>query len=286
MGTDDPDPVHPDPVAGFAAALRELRIAAGEPSYRTLATRCGYGHATVHEALTGRRLPPLPLTLALVEALGGDPTQWQARWIETRTATAPPPPGSPAAQAQVPVTPPGHPAAGSAFPPGAMHESPADRPATSDPSPPMKTSRIDSPRLQRPALHRTVSVVAAAAAVVLVIVWSVTRTHSPSHPGPALSPAPGLAPGSALPGLSRTGESGCRTVARYRLTEEGDLRARGGDAIIGTVNRGDQVDLLDRVDPAHPYRYAVLVERTGKVGTVDLSKLARSGTSCIQKPSG
>ncbi|MFC6021488.1 helix-turn-helix domain-containing protein [Plantactinospora solaniradicis] len=69
----------------FAAQLRRLREEAGRPGYRELARRAHFAPATLSEAAAGRRFPTLPVTLAYVEACGGDRTVWEARW---KAATA------------------------------------------------------------------------------------------------------------------------------------------------------------------------------------------------------
>src|SRR5438132_165283 len=53
------------PVSDFAAQLRELRQAAGNPGYRRLAQRAHYSAATLAAAASGRRLPSLEVTLAI-----------------------------------------------------------------------------------------------------------------------------------------------------------------------------------------------------------------------------
>src|SRR3954452_3692596 len=68
------------PVEAFAARLRELRRAAGNPAIRELAARTGYSVGTVSEAMGGRRLPSLAVTLGLVRACDGAPEVWQQRW--------------------------------------------------------------------------------------------------------------------------------------------------------------------------------------------------------------
>jgi hypothetical protein len=50
-------------VQGLAHALRELRRAAGGPSYRTMAKAAGFSATTLSQAAAGERLP----TLAVVE---------------------------------------------------------------------------------------------------------------------------------------------------------------------------------------------------------------------------
>jgi len=68
------------PVQEFAAELRRLRQAAGSPGYRELARRAHFSVTTLAEAAAGRRLPTLAVTLAYVEACGGDRVEWRARW--------------------------------------------------------------------------------------------------------------------------------------------------------------------------------------------------------------
>ncbi|MEU8341835.1 Ig-like domain-containing protein [Actinomadura meyerae] len=65
----------------FAADLRDLRAAAGNPAFRTMAGRAGtVSHTTLHEAAKGIRFPSWPTTRAFVEACGGDVEEWRARW--------------------------------------------------------------------------------------------------------------------------------------------------------------------------------------------------------------
>jgi Helix-turn-helix domain len=71
-------------VEQFAKDLRELRIAAGKPTYEKLGHLAGCSKSTVHEALTGARLPSLDITLGLVHALGANEQQWCDRWKATR----------------------------------------------------------------------------------------------------------------------------------------------------------------------------------------------------------
>lgn len=70
----------PGPLQAFASDLRALRRQAGSPDYRSLGTRAHLGASTLSEAAKGLRLPTLTVTLAYVEACGGDVEQWRARW--------------------------------------------------------------------------------------------------------------------------------------------------------------------------------------------------------------
>ena len=68
------------PVAEFATALRALRRDAGSPPYRVLAQRSHYSATALSQAAAGTRLPRLEVTLAYVDACGGNRDEWQARW--------------------------------------------------------------------------------------------------------------------------------------------------------------------------------------------------------------
>ncbi|MFG1648258.1 hypothetical protein ACGFMK_48895, partial [Amycolatopsis sp. NPDC049252] len=71
-----------DALTRLAADLRRLRDKAGRPTYRTLAQRAHYSTTTLSDAAGGKRLPSLAVTLAFVEACGGDPGDWERRWRE------------------------------------------------------------------------------------------------------------------------------------------------------------------------------------------------------------
>src|SRR2546430_13353445 len=70
------------PLAAFAHELRELRHAAGGPSYRALARRAGYSAAALSAAAGGATLPSLSVTLAYVGACGGPTDEWAERWCD------------------------------------------------------------------------------------------------------------------------------------------------------------------------------------------------------------
>ena len=67
-------------VQEFAAALRHLRMAAGSPSYRVMGERVHFSHTALSKAASGHRLPTLDVTLAYVQACGGDKSEWRVRW--------------------------------------------------------------------------------------------------------------------------------------------------------------------------------------------------------------
>ncbi|MGQ0778015.1 MAG: nSTAND1 domain-containing NTPase [Pseudonocardiales bacterium] len=75
-------PLDPEagPLQSFAFELRRLRQAAGRLSYRELARRAHYSKTVLSEAVGGRELPTLAVTLAYVDSCGGDQGEWEARW--------------------------------------------------------------------------------------------------------------------------------------------------------------------------------------------------------------
>ncbi|MGV9818324.1 helix-turn-helix domain-containing protein [Nocardia xishanensis] len=84
-----PIDIRSGPVAAFAGDLRKLRAAAGNPSYRQLASAALYSPSVLSDAAGGHRLPTLPVALAFVRACGGDPAEWERRWREARGDGAP-----------------------------------------------------------------------------------------------------------------------------------------------------------------------------------------------------
>jgi len=77
------------PLLRFAADLRTLRDQAGGRTYRQLGTRAHYSATTLSDAAGGRKLPSLAVTLAYVQACGGDPGAWESRWREVAAEVAP-----------------------------------------------------------------------------------------------------------------------------------------------------------------------------------------------------
>ncbi|GAA0915298.1 hypothetical protein GCM10009558_024420 [Virgisporangium aurantiacum] len=75
-------------VAAFATGLRQLRDHAGKPGYRQLAQRAHFSATALSEAAGGRKLPSLAVTMAFVEACGGDQADWKTRWQEATEALA------------------------------------------------------------------------------------------------------------------------------------------------------------------------------------------------------
>ncbi|WP_240810388.1 NBR1-Ig-like domain-containing protein [Actinomadura sp. WMMA1423] len=76
-----------DAVAGFAAALRELRESVGNPPFREMSGRSGaISHTTLHEATKGNRLPSWATTAEFVKACGEDPAAYRERWERANLA--------------------------------------------------------------------------------------------------------------------------------------------------------------------------------------------------------
>ena len=67
----------------FARELRQLRAAAGYPSYRDLSRRARFSASVLSAAASGSSLPSLQVTLAYADACGGDLGDWQRRWQAT-----------------------------------------------------------------------------------------------------------------------------------------------------------------------------------------------------------
>ena len=68
------------PLSRFAHELRQLRAAAGYPSYRALAKTAFYSASALSTAASGAAFPSLAITLAYAGACGADPAEWRQRW--------------------------------------------------------------------------------------------------------------------------------------------------------------------------------------------------------------
>lgn len=84
MPSVSPRQVPDGPVRRLFDELRRLHRSAGEPSTRTLAKAVAHGHATVHTALRGPRVPRWGLLELLVEELNGDVEYFKQLWIAAR----------------------------------------------------------------------------------------------------------------------------------------------------------------------------------------------------------
>ncbi len=67
--------------ARFAGELRQLRAAAGNPTYREMARYAMFSSSVLSSAASGNRMPSLEVTLAFVTACGGDEEAWRQRWL-------------------------------------------------------------------------------------------------------------------------------------------------------------------------------------------------------------
>ncbi|WP_434091511.1 XRE family transcriptional regulator [Streptomyces anulatus] len=76
-------------VAEFASRLRCLRIEAGSPTYRDMATSAMYSASVLSSAANGHRLPTLQVALAYVAACNGDREEWRRRWLEAADRAGP-----------------------------------------------------------------------------------------------------------------------------------------------------------------------------------------------------
>ncbi|SFQ68317.1 cytochrome D1 domain-containing protein [Amycolatopsis rubida] len=85
---EQPLPADGTVLTGFARALRDVRTAAGTPTYRALAKRAHYSSSTLAEAVGGKKLPSLAVTVAFAEACGADKAEWERRWHETASRLA------------------------------------------------------------------------------------------------------------------------------------------------------------------------------------------------------
>ncbi|MEH0417325.1 nSTAND1 domain-containing NTPase [Streptomyces sp. B21-083] len=83
-------PVDPEagPVQCLAHQLRELRKAAGSPSYRAMARTAGFSATTLSQAAAGERLPSLAVVRGYACACGADTAEWEARWKEAEAEAA------------------------------------------------------------------------------------------------------------------------------------------------------------------------------------------------------
>ncbi|GAA2999655.1 hypothetical protein GCM10020229_09990 [Kitasatospora albolonga] len=82
------------PLSRFAVDLRELRRAAGSPSYQELARLTHYAASTLAAAAAGRKAPSSAVLAAYVGACGGDVEAWERRRLALATAAADEPDGA------------------------------------------------------------------------------------------------------------------------------------------------------------------------------------------------
>ncbi|MEU2627379.1 hypothetical protein [Kitasatospora sp. NPDC007106] len=216
-----PRPVDPadGPVPAFAYDLRIVREQAGNPTYRVLADRAGFGATTLSDAAGGVRFPSLEVTQAYVGACGGDVAAWTRRWqeVDKRLASdagAPPAPAEPAPPATTLATAAAEPtaeptAAAAATPaagkPAAESAGKADGKAAGAsadlaPSAPDTTAPTDlaeSAPARRWPVGWTTAGTAAVLALTVVLVLVVVRSTSSAANHPSAGAAP-MASASAM----------------------------------------------------------------------------------------
>jgi hypothetical protein len=71
--------IAPDGLESFARDLRALRARA-QLDYPEMAERSHFTMKTLASAAGGLRLPTLPVTVAYIQACGGDVADWEERW--------------------------------------------------------------------------------------------------------------------------------------------------------------------------------------------------------------
>jgi DNA-binding XRE family transcriptional regulator len=70
----------PEADTEFARLLRMLRLHAGHPSDREIADRAGLSHTVIGNSVRGRQVPSWQTAVKIIEALDGDPGDFQAAW--------------------------------------------------------------------------------------------------------------------------------------------------------------------------------------------------------------
>ncbi|GAA1945801.1 helix-turn-helix domain-containing protein [Kitasatospora viridis] len=178
-------------VAEFAAALRQLRLRAGQPSFRAMAGATGaISHTTLHEAASGTRLPSWPTTRSYVQACGGSEPEWHERWLAAAQAGAVPEPAD-----LPPTTVPAVPAAD-----GGSDEPGRDEPGQDEPAPPLHPRKPARALRRRRLLVLTHALALAAGAAIGA--GAVPAGHGPTG---AAAGEPPAAPGYVARIASATG---------------------------------------------------------------------------------
>jgi len=78
-----------NPVHAFAAALRELRERAGNPTYLKMARATGKSRTALAEAAGGDHIPRWETVEAYVRACDSSPDEWRAKWEALQEAREP-----------------------------------------------------------------------------------------------------------------------------------------------------------------------------------------------------
>ena len=92
------------PLPRFAYELRQLRAAAGYPSYRVLARTALFSASVLSTAASGAVFPSLRVTLAYAGACGADTAEWRSRWEAAAAELTRPRPGQAGAAGPDPRT--------------------------------------------------------------------------------------------------------------------------------------------------------------------------------------
>jgi hypothetical protein len=79
------------PVHAFAAELRTLREAAGNPTYLKMARATGKSRTALAEAAGGDHVPRWETVEAYVRACNGKPEDWRSKWEALQESREPPP---------------------------------------------------------------------------------------------------------------------------------------------------------------------------------------------------
>lgn len=80
-----------DRTAKFALVLSAARQAAGNPSFRKMASRSGcISHTTLHEATQGNRFPSWETTVEFARSIGRDPSDFEQQWQAADAVVNPP----------------------------------------------------------------------------------------------------------------------------------------------------------------------------------------------------
>ncbi|WP_229783431.1 helix-turn-helix domain-containing protein [Pilimelia anulata] len=224
------------PLAALAHDLRRLRAAAGNPTYRALATRAGYSATTLSEAAGGSRLPTLEVLLAYVGACGGDPAAWRARWHAVAAAGSPPTPAAGGPAAAPPAAPPaGEPAAPAGA--GPAGDPPADpaaagaaRPAGDPPAGPAAGGERGGRWIGRRARRRALFGVGGGLAAAVL---AGGLLYEPDKPAADAAPlCPGAGTGAAFTGSTKRGGAHVRAGATRDATV---LRTLPPECTVGFV---------------------------------------------------
>ncbi|MFF4620519.1 NBR1-Ig-like domain-containing protein [Nonomuraea jabiensis] len=91
-------------IEDFAAILRELRNAVGNPPFREMSGRSGaISHTTLHEATKGNRLPSWETTVEFVKVCNADPAAYRELWERANRAVRSTSAGDPSLRADTSV---------------------------------------------------------------------------------------------------------------------------------------------------------------------------------------